>query len=176
MFRWPLYRGRVSGPPPVRLGRWGSWWVMRLQSHYVRGWTLPRFCLGDCCPRGHLRRSSFAPAVAHVGPGRGRFPFPWCCLASLVMFGGRQSPPPTNHRWPGSCARRASRNAFTLQVRRLIRVCTHRLIRNVKELVWFASGRSPRRHQETEHRVRCDKWGRQRKLKKKCFESRKCLK
>lgn len=119
---------------------------------------------------------SFAPAVAHVGPGRGRFPFPWCCLASLVVFGGRQSPPPTNHRWPGSCARLASRNAFTLQVRRLIRVCTHRLIRNVKELVWFASGRSPRRHQETEHRVRCDKWGRQRKLKKKCFESRKCLK
>ena len=83
---------------------------MRLQSHYVRGWTLHRFGLDDCCPRGHLRRSSFAPAVAHVGPGRGRFPFPWCCLASLVMFGRRQSPPPTNHRWPGSCARLASRN------------------------------------------------------------------
>ena len=88
---------------------------MRLQSHYVRGWTLHRFGLDDCCPRGHLRRSSFAPAVAHVGPGRGRVPFPWWCLASLVMGGRRQRPPPTNHRWPGSCARLASRSASALR-------------------------------------------------------------
>ena len=109
---------------------------------------------------------TFAPAVAHSGPGRGRFPFPRCCLASLVTFGGRQCPPPSCHRRPGSSSRLASRNAFTLQVRRLIRVCTHRLIRDLKELVLFAAGCFPRRHQEAQHRVRYDKWGRQRKLKK----------
>jgi len=86
---------------------------------------------------------TFAPAVAHSGPGRGRFPFPRCCLASLVTFGGRQSPPPTNHRWPGSCARLASRSSFTVWYVGPIRVYTHSPIRDVKELVSVWRGLSP---------------------------------
>ena len=143
MFRWSLYGDRVSGPPPVRLCRWGSWWFMRLQSHYVWGalftdsaWTIAvRVAIYDA--------PTFAPAVAHLGPSRGWFPFPWCCLASLVTFGGRQSPPPTNHRWPGSCARLASRSSFTVWYVGPIRVYTHSPIRDVKELVSVWRGLSP---------------------------------
>ena len=62
-----------------------------------------------------LDASAFAPAVAHLSPDRGRVPCSWCCLASLVTFSGRQSPPLSCHRWPGSCARLASRNALALR-------------------------------------------------------------
>ncbi len=62
-----------------------------------------------------LDASAFAPAVAHLSPDRGRVPCSWCCLASLVTFSGRQSPPLSCHRWPGSCARLAPRSALALQ-------------------------------------------------------------
>ena len=95
-----------------------------------------------------LNAPAFAPAVAHVGPGRGRFPFPWCCLASLVTFGGRQSPPPTGHRRPGSSARLASRNAVTLQVRRRIPSCTYNLFAILKNLSGFVLGGVPPPHKQ----------------------------
>lgn len=62
-----------------------------------------------------LDASTFAPAVAHLSPDRGRVPCSCCCLASLVTFSGRQSPPLSCHRWPGSCTRLASRNALALR-------------------------------------------------------------
>ena len=62
-----------------------------------------------------LDAPTFAPAVAHLSPDRGRVPCSCCCLASLVTFSGRQSPPLSCHRWPGSCARLAPRNALALQ-------------------------------------------------------------
>ena len=117
--RWPCLGGPFSGAGyrvPLASGyAAGGHGVRCLQSPMHMGglftdsaWTIAvRVAIYDA--------PSFAPAVAHLSPDRGRVPCSCCCLASLVTFSGRQSPPLSCHRWPGSCARLAPRNALALQ-------------------------------------------------------------